>query len=188
MLPASSADSPNAVRADWTVSMDPFTSVPLRSENFKNFSVSPSSSAPVEPNRVFTSPRAVPMSPKSPTMFRETFLYDSISSSAASPVAPVAAMIASAPSSKDSQDAYASFARSFNPLIAALMPDATRSARAAFMTENPPAESFALSPDSFTDFDRSFVSLSASSAPFSRSSRAVVYFPISACVLLTAAC
>ena len=49
-------------------------SVPVISANFKKFSVASSNSFPVNPNLVFTSPRAEPMSPMSPTTLWATLL------------------------------------------------------------------------------------------------------------------
>ena len=76
-----------------------FTSTPVFSANLRNCRDVCSSESPVSPNRVLTSPTALPISSKSAEDSFATFSKLASSSSAASPVAPVCLMTASAPSS-----------------------------------------------------------------------------------------
>ena len=87
--PASSADMPHAAMAFWTVSTDVVTSELLRFANLTNFVERSSSSSPVTPKRVETSPTAAAAVPKSVGMLvAMSSMMDFISSSE-SPDAPV---------------------------------------------------------------------------------------------------
>ena len=98
-LPAFSAPSPKAARAFCVLSTALVTSVSLRLANWMNCVLSASSSSPVTPKRVFTSPIALPAVAKSVGIVVAIDSMMAPISSAAAPVAPVFLMIVSRPSS-----------------------------------------------------------------------------------------
>ena len=99
MPPASDAGTPKASMAFWTWSMELETSVSFSWANFINFPDSFSSSSPVTPNRVLTSPTAAPAVAKSVGICWVRFLTDCCIPSRALPEAPVFWVTMSRPSS-----------------------------------------------------------------------------------------
>ena len=122
---ALSAPSPKADRAFCTVSTELVTSVPFIFANLINWPESFSSSSPVTPNRVLTSPIASPAVAKSVGIVVVRFLRISVIPSRASPDAPVFCTIVSSPSSTDFQDAIAA------------VPTAVRGAVSPFVSVDP---------------------------------------------------
>ena len=104
---ASSALSPKAVIVFCTVSIAPFKSVPLIVANCMNLVDRLSSSSPVNPNRVLTSPIAVPASSKDVGIDVATFFTFCSNSFIASPEAPVFVTTMSSPLSTSLKDATA---------------------------------------------------------------------------------
>ena len=90
---------PNELSTDDTLSIEVDTSVPLRSANFMNLPDRFSSSLPVLPNLVLTSPIAEPAVSKSVGISDARFFIESCISSSALPEAPVFCTIVSAPAS-----------------------------------------------------------------------------------------
>ena len=96
-FPASLASIPNAASAFCVLSIDVVTSTSLTFANFRNCPERSSSSFPVTPKRVLTSPTAFPMSSKSAGISVPRFLTDSCIAFSSSPVAPVFLTTASMP-------------------------------------------------------------------------------------------
>ena len=99
-FPVSEVSTPNFVIMASTESIELFRSVPFISANSINcFDRSPNAS-PVSPNRVLTSPIAIPAASASVGMSSNTRSICAVSPSSASPVAPVFVMIVSYPLSR----------------------------------------------------------------------------------------
>ena len=103
MSPAFSVSTPHAAIMDCTLSIEVETSVSFSSANLMNLTDRSSRASPVRPNRVLTSPIAVPAVAKSVGMVFAMFRVRFCMSSRASPVAPVFFVTMSRPSSTSFQ-------------------------------------------------------------------------------------
>ena len=104
-LPASLIGTFHAAIALCRLSIAVFASVPLSCANCRIFTLRSSSSVPVIPKRVFSSPIVVPIWSKGATICFATDPKEACRLSASSPVAPVSAVIVSRPSSTASHAA-----------------------------------------------------------------------------------